>query len=353
MISTTDRTTAIELIKRAVEAGARPGKACETVGISLRTYRRWTADGSIRSDGRPHAKRPPPSNKLSDDERQHILEICHAPEHASLPPSQIVPRLADQGRYIASESSFYRVLRDAGEARRRGRARHPQRRSKPRHKATAPNRVWSWDITWLGGPVRGQFFYLYMIEDIYSRKIVGWEVHDREACSLAAPLVQQTVLAEQCIGRPLVLHADNGSPQKGATLKTTFERLGITPSYSRPRVSDDNPFSESLFRTVKYRPDYPTGGFADITAARQWVAGFVRWYNCEHQHSAIKFVTPQQRHSGQEKTILEQRKTVYELARQKRPDRWARKTRNWTPIGAVWLNDPALDEARNQQQEAA
>lgn len=206
----------------------------------------------------------------------------------------------------------------------------------------------------MGGPVRGDFYYLYMIEDIFSRKIVGWEIHDHESGALAAPLVQRAVLAEGCIGQPLVLHADNGSPQKGATLKTTLERLGITPSYSRPRVSDDNPYSESLFRTLKYRPGYPVGGFSNIAAARRWVAAFVRWYNeQQHKHSAIRFVTPAQRHTGLDVAILENRKTVYEKARRERPGRWTGPTRNWTPIGDVWLNDPAFDQPRFSHTKAA
>lgn len=353
MISTPDRSTAIELINQATDAGARLARSCEILGIHPRTYRRWTQGEAVRVDGRPQAQRPTPGNQLTQAERDSILKVCRDPEHASLPPSQIVPRLADQGCYIASESSFYRVLKQEEQIRHRGRARPPQRRSKPRHKATAPHQVWSWDITWLAGPIRGDFFYLYMIEDIFSRKIVGWEVHHREGADLAATLVQQSMLAEQCIGRPLILHADNGSPQKGATLKATFERLGITPSYSRPRVCDDNPFSESLFRTVKYRPDYPTGGFNDIEQARAWVARFVRWYNCEHQHSAIRFVTPQQRHNGEEAQVLQQRDALYRQVKQNRPDRWTKNTRNWAPVGEVWLNNPAIDEARNRIQKAA
>ena len=216
---------------------------------------------------------------------------CATPEFASLPPSQIVPRLADRGTWIASESSFYRVLRERGQNHRRAR---PATRRKPptSFEAKAPCQVWTWDITWMPGPIAGAFFHLYLIVDIWSRKIVGWEIHERETADFAARVLERAVRAERCFTSPLVLHADNGSPMKGATIKATMERLGVTASFSRPRVSNDNPFSEALFRTCKYMPGWPTRGFAAIDEARVWVQGFVRWYNLEHRHSAIRFVTP-------------------------------------------------------------
>ena len=166
----------------------------------------------------------------------------------------------------------------------RGRARQRQRHSKPvEYAGTDPNQAWCWDVTWLKGPARGMFFYLYMIMDVFSRKIVGWEVHEQETGELASILVRRSVMSEGCLRCPDILHADNGSPQKSATLRATLQQLGIEPSYSRPRVSNDNPYSESLFRTTKYRPDYPADGFADLAQARQWVLGFVRWYNQEHR----------------------------------------------------------------------
>lgn len=152
--------------------------------------------------------------------------------------------------------------------------------------------------------VAGMFFYLYLIVDIFSRKIVGWEVHERESAELAAVLIRQAVLAEGCTLRPLVLHADNGSPMKGATMKVTMEKLGITASYSRPRVSNDNPFSEALFRTCKYRPDWPSKGFASKADAQDWVKSFASWYNGQHLHSAIRFVTPDARHAGHDRAAL-------------------------------------------------
>jgi len=344
MISVSDRRIAIELIDTARSCGARLAPACQTMGISARTYQRWTRGGGPKADGRPDAERPVPANKLSDEERQSVLNICHQPEYASLPPGQIVPRLADQGRYIASESSFYRILHEAGEQHHRGRSTKPHRSSPPKgYCASAPNRVWSWDVTWLPAPIRGMFFYLYMIVDVYSRKIVGWEVHTHESSELAAILVQKAVLSEGCQLDPPVLHSDNGGPQKGFTLKAKLESLGITPSYSRPRVSNDNPYSESLFRTLKYRPEYPVKGFESINAARKWCLAFVRWYNGEHLHSALRYVTPDQRHSGQDLQILVNRQKVYQEAKGRRPERWSRTTRNWDPISHVWLNGPGKD----------
>jgi transposase InsO family protein len=335
-----DRRHIVTLIDAATAAGARLTAACAALGLSPRTLQRWRDPaGGVREDLRPSADRPTPANKLSEEERDRILATCNAPEFASLPPSQIVPRLADHGTYIASESSMYRVLRARGQNHRRGRAR-PATRSKPptSFEAKAPCQVWSWDITWLPGPISGAFFYLYLIVDIFSRKIVGWEVHDRETADLAALVLKRAVWSEKCLTTPLVLHADNGSPMKGATMKVTMERLGVTASFSRPRVSNDNPFSEALFRTCKYTPNWPTRGFATIHEARIWVQNFANWYNTEHRHSAIRFVTPDQRHRGEEKARLAERHRVYQMARAAHPERWSGQTRNWQPIGSVWLN---------------
>lgn len=340
MTSASDRAEIAALVEEATQAGAGRAAACGLIGLHPRTLSRWTGpEGEIRPDLRPTAERPVPANRLSAAERDRIVEICAAPEFASLPPSQIVPQLADQGRYIASESSFYRVLRERDLNHRRGRARPATRHNPPTSfEAKGPCQVWSWDITWLSGPIAGAFFYLYLIVDIYSRKIVGWEVHDRETADFAAALLRRAVWAEHCLTRPLVLHADNGSPMKGATMKVTMERLGVIASFSRPRVSNDNPFSEALFRTCKHVPGWPPRGFATIAAARDWVQGFVVWYNTEHRHSAIRFVTPDQRHRGEETAVLSNRHRIYEAARAAHPERWSGKTRQWTPIGSVWLN---------------
>jgi len=348
MTSAPDRKEIVALVDEAMAAGARQAAACAELGLDARTLQRWTdPEGAVREDRRPLAERPVPANRLTEAERDRIVDTCNAPQFASLPPSQIVPKLADEGVYIASESSFYRVLRERGQNHRRGRARKPGRSRPPASfQAKGPREVWSWDITWLPGPVLGMFFYLYLIVDIYSRKIVGWEVHERESAELAAGLLERAVWAEGGVTSPLILHADNGSPMKGATMKVTMERLGVTPSFSRPRVSNDNPFSEALFRTCKYVPAWPAKGFASIDEARDWVLEFVRWYNTQHQHSAIRFLTPDQRHRGEDAALLASRHAVYQAAREKHPARWSGRTRNWRPVGAVSLNPERPDTRR-------
>lgn len=348
MISAPDRQEIVALITDAVDDGARQAEACAELGLDARTFQRWKdPEGGLRQDRRPFAERPVPANRLTAAERDRIVATCNSSRFASLPPSQIVPQLADQGEYIASESSFYRVLRERGQNRRRGRAR-PVGGSRPpaSFQANGPCEVWSWDITWLPGPVLGMFFYLYLIVDIFSRKIVGWEVHQQESSELSAKLVERAVWAEGCLIRPPVLHADNGSPMKGAMMKVTMERLGVIASFSRPRVSNDNPFSEALFRTCKYVPNWPVKGFASIDEARAWVAAFVRWYNTEHRHSAIRFVTPEVRHSGKDAELLARRHAVYQDAKQRTPARWSGDTRNWQPIGPVWLNPEPPETSR-------
>jgi transposase InsO family protein len=342
MISTQDRQDAIALIDEAVQAGARRARACKELGLCERTYRRWWRGGTLQSDRRPDAVRPTPANALSQAERAQVLEIVCRPEFASLPASQIVPALADQGTYLASESSFYRILRAQGMQHHRGRANAPSRREPRRHQAHGPNQIWVWDITWLPGPVAGTYYYLYLMLDLFSRKVVGWEVFAQENSACAAQVVHKASLAEQRGLKPLVLHSDNGSPMKGATMLTTLQKLGIASSFSRPGVSDDNAQVEAFFRTLKYRPGYPAKGFQTLEAARQWVCSFVGWYNFEHRHSAIKFVTPAQRHRGEDVEILRARAHLYQQAKAARPERWKGPTRDWSRPSVVWLN-PAPD----------
>jgi putative transposase len=194
------------------------------------------------------------------------------------------------------------------------------------------------DITYLRAPVRGTFYYLYLLEDLYSRRIVGWQVLDAESAEAAALLVERTCAALDVDASKLHLHSDNGGPMKGATMLATLQRLGVVASFSRPRVSDDNPFPESLFRTLKYRPGFPNRPFRDIEEARQWVSDFVRWYNEQHLHSALNFVTPNDRYFGRDAAILAARHLVYQRARRRHPERWTGDTRNWAPAPAVTLN---------------
>jgi transposase InsO family protein len=260
-------------------------------------------------------------------------------EYRDISPSKIVPALADEGIYLASESTIYRTLKEENLLTHRSRSRAATHHRPEPFEAIAPNRVWSWDITYLKTLVSGIYFYLYLVMDIYSRKIVGWEVHEREGSDLSSLLIQEALAEEGIDGKELVVHSDNGGPMKGATMLVTLQNLGVIPSFSRPSVSDDNPFSEALFKTLKYCPCYPTQPFRDLEAARAWVKEFVRWYNTQHLHSAIKFVTPDQRHRGEDTRILAKRQLVYEEAKRRNPARWATgKIRNWEVIKSVRLN---------------
>lgn len=327
---------ALGLVDEAVAAGARQSKACETLGIDARTVQRWKRQ-EVGEDRRAGPKTTP-ANKLTDAERRRVIEVVNSPEYRDRSPKQIVPHLADQGVYVASESTMYRILREEDQLTHRAASKVPTRRRPDELMATAPNQVWSWDITYLKSPILGAFFYLYLVVDLFSRKIVAAQVHATETSERAAELIAQAYAAEDIDPGQLALHSDNGSPMKGATLLATLQQLGIMPSFSRPRVSDDNPFSEALFRTAKYRPEYPSRPFESLEAARAWVRWFVQWYNHEHLHSGIRFVTPAQRHAGDDVELLARRHAVYEVARERNPERWSGPTRDWSRVEAVRLN---------------
>jgi putative transposase len=324
------------LVKEATVAGARQERCAEVLGLDVRTLQRWRRS-QTGGDARC-GPRSEPANKLSDDERAQVLEIANSPRYRDLSPKQIVPLLAGKGRYVASESSFYRILRKQRQLGHRSAMRPASCRRPLELLAEGPNEVWSWDITYLRSTLAGRFYYLYLILDVWSRKITGWEVHENESMELSADLARHACEAESVASNSLTLHADNGGPMKGATMLVTLQRLGVTPSFSRPASSNDNPFSESLFRTLKYRPEYPHRPFESIEEARAWVERFVAWYNGEHLHSAIAYVTPAQRHEGRDEKILEQRRHTYELARQRNPNRWTGATRAWARVEHVRLN---------------
>ena len=342
MIGLEDRRKTSLNILTAHSDGARLRLACEVAGIDLRTLQRWRAgDGLEAGDKRPMAVRPMPAHALSAQEREALLCVANEARFADVPPARIVPMLADEGVYLASESSFGRVLRKHGQTRHRGRAKAPSTARPPTtHIATGPRQVWCWDMTYLPSQVAGRFFYLYVILDLYSRKIVGWEVHDKDDAEYAADVVRRAALSEglSLLETKPVLHGDNGASLKSTTVLALLHWLGVKPSYSRPRVSDDNAFSEALFRTAKYRPEFPNTGFYDLAEARHWATNFVHWYNVEHRHSGIRYVSPAQRHAGSDHAILAARHVIYEQARQLNPARWSGATRDWTPVGSVALN---------------
>jgi len=346
-----DRDEIIALITEARRSGARQSAACKIIGISAKSLQRWHQPDSDQ-DGRMDAQRAP-ANKLSEWERQRIIRIANEPEYVDLPPSKIVPTLTDKGIYIASEASFYRVLKAEDQLRHRQKSKPTRQIKKPKAlAATAANQVYSWDITYLPSQIKGQFFYLYLVMDIYSRKIVGWQAYQEESSALAADLMRDICAREGVERHQVTLHSDNGSPMKGATMLATLQQLGVMPSFSRPSVSNDNPYSESLFRTLKYRPDYPEKPFANLQAARAWVLGFVDWYNTKHLHSAIKFVTPAQRHRGEDKKILAKRQAVYRQAQFRNPHRWSGDIRNWEPVKEVYLNPEKQKEVCEENKAA-
>lgn len=272
-------------------------------------------------------------------EEAQIVRVLGNARYARLSPKQLVPQLADEGLYLASESTIYRLQRRLGlRLRTRAMSRTGITRASTVHRASRPNQVWSWDITWLPTLVRGVYLHLYLVMDVWSRRIVGWRIADGDSAQIASELITQACREGNVDPRGLVLHSDNGKPMRASTMMATLQWLGVIPSFSRPHVSDDNPYSEALFRTLKHTPVYPGTPFGGIAPAEQWVQRFVAWYNFEHRHSAIRYVTPDERHCGRENTILEHRHELYQRARNANPERWSRKTRNWEPAGQVVLN---------------
>lgn len=331
-----EKTEAIKLIKEACDAGARKFKACEILGFTVRSFQRWLKKDNL-VDGRSYPNRIP-SNKLTEAEKNKIIEISTLPEYRDLAIAQIIPKLADNGIYIASESSFYRVLKEKNLNTYRGKSKPKTFRKKPELIATAPNSIWSWDITYLLTSVKGLFYYLYLIMDIYSRKIVGFHIFEEQLAEYASIVITNACKVEGINKSQLTLHSDNGSPMKGSTMLATLQYLGIIPSFSRASVSNDNAFSEALFKTLKYCPEYPSKPFESINQAIAWVEKFVYWYNNIHRHSGIKFVTPNERHQGLDQEILSNRVALYEKARSVNPNRWSKKIRDWSVIASVYLN---------------
>lgn len=331
------------LIAEAQAAGARLAPACRIVGLTARTVERWRRWPERDDQRRGPTQRP--GNALTLAEQTQILAVMASQRYVGVSPKQLVPQLADEGLYLCSESTMYRLQRRHGlRAKKRTIARSHVTRSSLVHRATGPNQVWSWDITWLPTVVRGRYFYLYLVMDVWSRRIVGWTIEDAESAELAAELIKRICRDGNIDPRGLVLHSDNGRPMRGNTMIATLQWLGIVPSFSRPHVSDDNPYSEALFRTLKHTPAYPRMPFATVDAATAWVTRFVTWYNGEHRHSAIRYVTPDERHHRREDSVLRQRHRLYERARSANPERWTGATRDWSAAGPVVLN-PQPDQA--------
>lgn len=345
LIILSDRKNYCGLIETACTEGAKQKDACEIIGITARTYQRWKQNDSIVEDKRLNNKTPK-HNKLPESIKKEIIELINKKEYRSLTPHQIVPMLLDIGKYFASESTFYRIMREHNLLKHRRKSTSIVRKNPKELIAQRPNQIYTWDITYLRSLITGQYYYLYLVMDLYSRKIVGWQVHDCESSSYAAELIEDIAIRENISKGSLVIHSDNGSPMKGSTLRAKFIDLCIEPSYSRPRVSNDNPYSESLFKTLKYHYSYPEDPFESLHAARSWVEDFVDWYNQDHRHSSIKFVTPNQRHVGLDVEILRKRKEVIEKAKNDYPERWnGRETRNLSVIERVFLNPKSNEKS--------
>ena len=344
MTPLSERRQLIKWVAMAINQGARQSNAAAIICLPVRTLQRWKQFGEIQEDGRKTRDFMPP-NKLTEDEQCRIVSIANSDEFKHMAPHQIVPILAERGEYIASESSFYRILKANKQLTHRHKSRVPASRNKPKAlTATAPNQIFSWDITYLATTVKGHFYYLYLFIDVFSRKIVGWQVYREESSTHAADVIMDICRQENIAEEQVTLHSDNGGPMKAATMLATLQKLGIMPSFSRPSVSNDNPYSESLFRTLKYRPKYPVKPFETLEDARQWVAGFVEWYNHQHRHSGIQFVTPAQRHARNDQAILTQRKATYLAAKAAHPNRWSRDIRNWDWCSQVCLNPDKADQ---------
>jgi len=333
MICVKEKREAITLVREAAIAGAHHARACEAIGISPRTFQRWVKACAL------DARKGSPKNiprKLTKEERQKVIDTACEKRYKDLNPYEIVALLAENGTYIASERTFYRILKADGLLHHRTNSKPGVKRAEPDElAATGPNQVWSWDITWLKTDVRGIFYYAYVITDIWTKDIAGWEIHDREDDALASVLFQRLKVKHEMRG--ICLRADNGNPMRGATMLATLYNLGVIPSYSRPRVSNDNPFIESFFKTMKYTAGYPDH-FKSIEDARGWMANFVNWYNTEHRHSAIGYVTPGERRSGAYKEIFEKRNETLAAAKEKNPERWGKKQRVWGCEETVYLN---------------
>jgi len=284
--------------------------------------------------------RPPSSRALTAAERDHVREVLNSERFVDQAPRHVYATLLDEGIYLCAWRTMYRILHTHAEVReRRNVCRHPVYTA-PELLATQPRQLWSWDITKLRGPVLWTYYYLYVIMDVYSRYIVGWMVMERESATLAEELIAETCQNEAIAPDQLTLHADRGSSMTSKTVAQLLLDLGVTKTHSRPHVSNDNPYSESQFKTLKYRPTYPER-FGSIQDARAWVRTFVGWYNHEHRHSGIGLLTPATVHRGQGETVRTARQAVLDAAYAAHPERFVRQAP--VPLAlptAVWINPP-------------
>ena len=324
-------------MKAAESLSQRVGvkKACDTFGLARASYYRWNQTSDCHQD-----KRPVPCWALSPEERQRVLDVLHADRFVDQSPREVYATMLDEGTYLCSVSSMYRILQEQGELReRRNQLCHPVYQP-PELLATGPNQVWSWDITKLKGPVKWTYYYLYVLLDIFSRYVVGWMVAHQELACLARKLIEESCEKQSIQSGQLLIHSDRGPSMTSKPVALLLADLGVTRSHSRPHLSNDNPYSESQFKTLKYRPEFP-GRFGSLQEARGFCQTFFPWYNTEHHHSGIGFLTPQQVHYGLAKQIVKEREAVLKKAYNIYPDRFKKGLPKPIPLPeSVWINRP-------------
>lgn len=331
------------MIEQAVEelepvVGTAP--ACRAVGVARSTLYRWRRPPEPRSP----KPRPKPARTLSVEEREAVLEVLHSERFVDCSPAQVWATLLDEGRYLASERTMYRILAEQGESReRRNQLVHPSY-AKPELLASRPNELWSWDITKLLGPAKWTYFYLYVILDVFSRYVVGWTIQHRELAQVAKQLIAQSIEQQDVEPDQLTVHADRGPSMRSKPVAFLLADLGVTKTHSRPYTSTDNPYSEAQFKTLKDRPGFPDR-FDSILDARAWSRDFFGWYNHEHRHSGIGLMTPAMVHYGRSEAIRDQRAQVLEAAYAATPERFVRGLPQPPELpAAAWINPPKTQE---------
>lgn len=317
----------------AADVGVKP--ACAALGFSCATwYRR------LKPSVEPAASRPTPSRALGADERKAVLEVLCSKRFVDRAPAEVAATLLDEGEYLCSERTMYRILAENASVRERRNQRTHPKYSKPELIATAPNQVWSWDITKFRGPAKWSYFYLYVLIDIFSRYVVGWMVAERETAALGSRLIEESCAKHDIAPQTLTLHSDRGSPMTAKCTAQLLADLGLTRSLSRPQVSDDNPYSEAQFKTLKYHSTFP-GSFDSLSASLSFCRGFFPWYNNDHRHSGIAMLTPADVHFGRAASVLDVRQAALDVAYQQHPDRFVKGPPRVRPLPeAVWINKP-------------
>lgn len=320
---------------------------CQALDVPKASFYR----SRTRADSKARAMAVPPKHALSEAEKQSVLDLLHSERFRDLPPTQVYPILLEEGHYMCSVRSMYRILAKQGEVRERRKVRSHPVYAKPELLATGPNQVWSWDITKLKGPVKWSYYHLYVILDIFSRYVVGWMIAPRESATLAKRLINESCMKQKIAEDQLILHADRGSSMKSKVVAQLLADLGVTKTHSRPHVSNDNPFSESQFKTMKYRPEFPSR-FGCIQDSRAFAVPFFNWYNHEHRHSGIGLYTPSDVHHGRTGILQTRRQATLDKAYLTHPERFVRKRpQASSPPEAVWINPPKSMKETNSCSE--